>query len=464
MKFFSHSIHRKVQVLLCGFLFCACVPVSFAASHTANIQSVRLVPDEHGATIEIQADQPITPQITPLDLPHRLVIDLPYSVTSHQGKREASNVKQITDVRYGQYTVKPPVVRIVVDLTAAVTYRVESAGNRLLVHLLTDEHAAPTIPALAKEEQPAAVPVSSASSGGVMMDAARLAAGSAITAGSEIAILHLERGGEVKVCAGTTISVTSSKSGEELMLGVSTGAIEGHYSLGAAADSVVTPDFRLVLAGPGEFDYAMSVNAHGDTCIRTMPGNTAPLTVSELIGDGNYRVRPDEQVVFHSGQLARHDADVPVNCGCSEPRPQTLRASESQQQVTPPVNDSSLPSAVQVAPQGTNAGLVAGAPNSTSRPANEPTTSAEAAAPSPTGANDVHVQVEAPLVFQGRATPTSQAQAAPEREVAALPTTSPAAQPATPPSLPATVALPPAKKEHRGFFGGIGHFFKSIFG
>lgn len=465
MKFFSHSIHRKVPVLLCGLLFCACAPASSAASHTANVQSVRLVPDEHGATIEIRADQPITPQITPLDLPRRLVIDLPYAVTSHQGKRVTSRVKEIIGIRFGQYTVRPPVVRIVVDLSAAVTYRVESAGNQLLVHLLTDEHAPPTEPSLAREEQPAAVPVSSASSGGVMMDAARLAAGSAITAGSETATLHLSRGGEVKVCAGTTISVTSSKSGEELMLGVSTGAIEGHYSLGAAADSVVTPDFRLVLAGPGEFDYAMSVNAHGDTCIRTMTGNTAPLMVSELIGDGNYRVRPDEQVVFHSGQLANHDADAPIKCGCSAPRPEALRASESNpQQVTPPVNDATLPSAVRVAPQGSSAsGSVAGAPNATNSPASEPTTSAEAAAPAPTGANDVHVQVEAPLVFQGRATPAPQAEAAPESEVPALPAALRAKQLAAPPNLPATVALPPAKKEHRGFFGGIGHFFKSIF-
>jgi hypothetical protein len=465
MKFFSHSSHRNVQVLLCGFMLCACVPATFAASHTANVQSVRLVLDEHGATVEIQADQPITPQITPLDLPHRLVIDLPYAVTSHQGKRVPSHVKEINDVRFGQYTVKPPVVRIVVDLSAAVTYRVETNGHLLLVHLLTDEQAPPTVPSLAKEEQPAAVPVSSATTGGVMMDAARLAAGSAITAGSETAILHLSRGGEVKVCAGTTISVTSSKSGEELMLGVSTGAIEGHYSLGAAADSVVTPDFRLVLAGPGEFDYAMSVNAHGDTCIHTMPGNTAPLTVSELIGDGNYRVRPDEQVVFHSGQLTNRDNDGTMNCGCSEPRPETLRASEAPQQVTAPVNDAALPSAVRVAPQGTSAsGSAAGAANAANNPAGEPTSSAEAAAPSPTGANDVHIQVEAPLVFQGRATPAPQAAAAPEREVAALPAASPANHAAAPPKLPATVALPPARKEHRGFFGGIGHFFKSLFG
>ncbi|MGH9567975.1 MAG: hypothetical protein ACRD4I_18535 [Candidatus Angelobacter sp.] len=247
------------------------------------------------------------------------------------------------------------------------------------------------------------------------------------------------------------------------MLGVSTGAIEGHYSLGAAADSVVTPDFRLVLAGPGEFDYAMSVNAHGDTCIRTMPGNTAPVMVSELIGDGNYRVRPDEQVVFHSGQLAHRDADVPINCGCSEPRPETLRASESTpQEVTPPVDNSTLPSDVRVAPQSTSAsGSAAAASDSPAHniPATQPATSAEAAVPAPTGANDVHIQVEAPLVFQGRATPPPHVEVAPEREVASLPAT----QSAAAPNLPARVALPPAKREHRGFFGSIGHFFKSIF-
>jgi AMIN domain len=456
MKYSSHSKHRTIQAVLCGLAVCACLCPARAADKTANVQSVQLLAEENGAAVEIVADQPVKPQITSLDSPQRLVIDLPYTTTSLRGKHIGSHIKDI-NVRVDQYTARPPVARIVVDLKAPVTYRVETVGDRILVHLRLEEHTPPTVPSLAKGEQPAAVPVSAATSGGVMMAGSRLAAGSSISAGSDTAILHLRRGGEIRVCAGTTISVTSSKGGDDLMLGVSTGALEAHYSLGTAADSVLTPDFRIVLAGPAEFDYAMSVNNHGDTCVRALPGNTAPIAVSELMGDGSYQLKANEQIVFRAGQLAVHDSDVPLDCGCAEPRPEALRASAPA--ATLPSD--SLPTSVHVAQPGDKAVGDATSASSASPQASgalaQPSGSQEAAAPSPEGnANDVHVQVEAPLVFQGRA---PHVETAPMSEVAKL-----QAQPPTGPKLPATVALPPPPpEEHHSFFGKIGHFFKSIF-
>jgi hypothetical protein len=454
MKRFSHPGRRKIPVLPCVFLFCALAAPSFAADHTAVVRSVRLLAEDNGAVVEIVADQPITPQIQQLDSPHRLVIDLPYSDTSLRGKRLGSQIKDIKAVRVDEYTVRPPVARVVVDLEVPTTYRVETIGQRILVHLRPEEHTPPKVPALTRGEEPAAVPVSPGGSGGVTIEGSKLATGSSISAGSETAILHLTRGGEVRVCSGTTVSVTSSKGGAELMLGISTGAMEAHYSLGAAADSVLTPDFRVLLAGPGEFDYAMSVNAHGDTCVRTLPGNTAPLLVSELMGEGTYQVKPNEQVVFHSGQLEVHDADVPLGCGCGAPRPEVMRASESPV----PLPSDNLPSSARLAQPGDSGRGTTSGPNSTAQTSNiipQTQNSAEPEGLPATGGNEVHVQVEAPLVFQGRA---PHVDAAPLSEVAALPAIPPPA-----PKLPTIVALPPARAEHHGFFGSIGHFFKSIF-
>jgi hypothetical protein len=464
MKLQPHFMGRITAALFAAGLCVVMAPASFAQGKmpdkTADVQSVRLLAEDAGAAVEIIANQPITPQVTPLDNPRRLVIDLPYSNTSMRGKKIGSHIKEIKDLRVDQYTLRPPVARVVVDLSEAMTFDVDTDNGKILVHLRADQHTPDTVPALSKREEPVAVPVSTANSGGVMMDASRLATGSSVSAGAETAILHLERGGEVRVCANTTISVTASKSGGDLMLGMSTGSLEGHYAVGAAADSVVTPDFRLVLAGPGEFDYAMSVNSHGDTCIRTMPGNTAPVVVSELMGDGTYQVKPNEQVVFHGGQISTHDADVPMNCGCAAPKPDMLRASENPQTIA----DNKLPSSVKLAQPGDSAAAAAGsANNGAANPAPQPMTSPEAPVPSNGPNHDVHVQVEAPLVFTGHRPAETQASTpspAPTQEAAALP-----ANPAPGPTLPATVALPPAKQEpeHRGFFGSIGHFFKSLF-
>ena len=126
-------------------------------------------------------------------------------------------------------------------------------------------------------------------------DALSISNGSAIRAGEHAASIRLTRGGELRVCPGTSVSVNTSPDGNELTLGMGTGAVEGDYPLLATADSIMTPDFRIVVSGPGQARISVSSNARGDTCVRSL-GEQSYVVVTELVGDQTYRVKPNEQV------------------------------------------------------------------------------------------------------------------------------------------------------------------------
>lgn len=466
---------------------CAMAVALFAAVVAAQtfgppptVTSVRVVHERGVPAIEIlSSGGPVIPEIRTLPSPPRLVIDLPNSRLGLTQKRIPVQKENILAIRVDQYQEKPPVTRIVLDLLAPYGYSWDGAGHRLMVRLkpVSDTNAGkkttpfepPTVLGVSLDSAPTIVPITGGS-GGSVVAGSRIGSGSSITAGSETAVLRVSGGGEIRVCPGTTISVTPSQTKRDLMLGLSTGAIETHYTLKASADAVLTPDFRILFAGPGEFHYAISADAHGNTCVRALKGNTSSAIVSELMGDRIYQVKPAEQAVFHSGQIDKVDAEVPLECGCPEPSPliradapfapnvptSELPASQVPERVRVGGNDA--PVQAPVAPiaaapvasssSGVSATRLSNGPETAPLPASKP--------------DDIHVQVDAPLVFSAK----NRTASPPPAPVEAAKDPPVQDSTASQPHEDAVVQTPPPEKnaqEHRGFFRRVGGFFARIF-
>jgi hypothetical protein len=452
------------------------VVIKPAPGKIAAIKSFRIVQEKDGQAVEILSTRPLVPAIQTITNPDRLVIDLPNARLDTPQKKISVQADQIGSLRADQFQQNPPIARVVVDLLAPRAYTWDAAGNRLVVHLgkasadaRSSPFEQPTTPSLTSSPQPVVASVRTASP--VALTGKDAGSGSTITAGPDTAVVNLTTGGEVHVCPGTTVSVTPSQNHHNIMLSMNTGALEAHVPLDASSDSVMTPDFRILLVGPGEFHYAISADNQGNTCVRALPGNTASAIVSELIGDRTYQVKASDQLMFHSGQLDRVNAAVPRDCGCPPPRDTALRATnnlpvESEASnppsvALPPLNANPVPSA-QTSPH------VESAP-STGIPATAAATATAAPLDASVAPNELHVQVEAPLVFHatGPAPP-------PLDDVRALPLDArPGAMPALASPLPPPVhqgsspdgsqtasANPPPK---RGFFRKLGGFFAALF-
>jgi hypothetical protein len=148
----------------------------------------------------------------------------------------------------------------------------------------------------------------------------KVMSGSSIAAGAQTATLKLERGGSMMICPGTNLAVTTSQNGRQLMFSMDTGTIEMDYPIGAAADNLLTPDFRLLLPGPGRLHIAVRVNPKGDTCVQSLPSNSSAIVISEGMGDASYQVKPNEAVIFNGGRIGGA-APTRESCGCPAPPP-----------------------------------------------------------------------------------------------------------------------------------------------
>ncbi|HEU5335316.1 MAG TPA: AMIN domain-containing protein [Terriglobales bacterium] len=317
---------RVLQFALAALLTVIAASGAQAQPGFAVVEHIAVVPSSKGLSVQITASRAVKPQLTRLDNPVRIVIDLPGASLPGGLRRIPVRSGDISEVRASEWKASPPVARIVVQLRVAREYSVISKGNKVSVWLLpgTEQATATREPSGgetpgATETPGRAVPAATFTPTAELEPVANfetLHGAQSVSAMGNPTVLRLPRGGQIHVCPGTTLSVTPSKSGHDLMLGLGTGTIETHYRLGSASDVILTPDFRILLPGPGEFDLAISADLHGNTCVRALPGNTAAAVISEIMGNDTYQVNSDDHVLFHNGRLQNASSTSNLDCGC----------------------------------------------------------------------------------------------------------------------------------------------------
>ncbi len=253
--------------------------------------------------------------------------------------------------------------------------------------------------------------------------------GSQVAAGARPATMKLARGGSIRICPNTIVTVSSSISGRSLLYSIGKGEIEFHFDLSSEGDAVQTPDYRVQFIGPGHFDLAMCANDRGELRLRGK-NSSAAIIISEMLGDGVYQAPAGSSLDFHGGSVRDVTPPDGTICGCADPPPlpqEQQRTTEVAKEEPPPP-----PPAQELPPE-------------------------------------THVQIDAPFIYRGDE-PNADvfytvAKMGTDKKLTLrfAPTVlPPKTQPA--PEIKTVAMEHPAKKESKGFFKKLGSFFGKIFG
>ena len=254
---------------------------------------------------------------------------------------------------------------------------------------------------------------------------AMIATSGSITSGTRTTDVILPRRGTLRVCASTTVNLAADTSVPAgglpgLLMALDHGAVEMSFADTPAAgndDILMTPDFRILIGGPGASQVKVRLGREGDTCIDNSGKDAPYVVVTNLFDSGLYRVQPGQRVMFQHGSLREVVDNEKEPCGCP---PSAVKTTGNE---FPLAQSEGLAPTPQVAP--------AIAPDQNSAP--------------------LQVPQVAPLVF-----PSGK-----QQEPATVP-----AIVAASPSEPSAVSTPakPAKKKKPGPFARFGHFLKRLFG
>ncbi|HEY0759898.1 MAG TPA: hypothetical protein VGD59_11630 [Acidisarcina sp.] len=246
-----------------------------------------------------------------------------------------------------------------------------------------------------------------------------LTSSGSITAGDRTAKISLPGKGELRLCSTTTIhlsrdrsasaalaasalSAAASSQAPALMIALDRGALEAAYTTGRYSDVLMTPDFRILISGPGQADLRIRVSPQGDTCIENRGDHAPYVTVSSQLEEGLYRVQSGQRVLFEHGSLREVVDHEQEPCGCPPP-PMLTAAGEGAASATTSPGSAAVAAPVTPGPPKDGATR----PRGSAADSSFPLAVSEGLAPIPQPAPEsvppgqIQTQVTVPLIYNG---------------------------------------------------------------
>ncbi len=122
-----------------------------AAAASSQLQRVNVVQGADSVRVEIMASHAVTPKVSKLDAPARVLVELPETSDASPQNHISFGSAGVKGVRIGSDGKTPPTTSVVVDLDKSCTYDLTPGpGDKLVLTLHTDAVAAKSSPAPVK--------------------------------------------------------------------------------------------------------------------------------------------------------------------------------------------------------------------------------------------------------------------------------------------------------------------------
>jgi hypothetical protein len=109
--------------------------ISAQGQELPSVRRVHVLGSRNPVEIEIEASDRLVPSTQVLTGPDRLVVDFPNAVPAAELRNQTLNRGEVKSVRVGLFTAKPPVTRVVIDLSGPQAYQVFPSGRTVIIRV-----------------------------------------------------------------------------------------------------------------------------------------------------------------------------------------------------------------------------------------------------------------------------------------------------------------------------------------